>query len=108
MGCSAVVLESNHDPDMLSINPHYPAHVKARIAGRKGHLNNSDSAQFLSELVRSGTRQVALAHLSAENNTPELAYDTAQMALVGEEIYPGRDLLLTLARQEGPTGLMGL
>jgi len=107
-GAHTVILESNHDPELLRENLHYPEQLKARIAGRRGHLSNADSAEFLSELVRGGTRQVALAHLSQENNTPELAYDTAAQVLLEAGIQPGQDLHLTIARQEGPVGLLGV
>jgi len=106
-GSQIVVLESNHDISMLNANPHYPAVLKQRILGRRGHLNNGDASEFLCDLVRQGTTQVALAHLSQENNTPELAYDTAQQTLCGCDILPGRDLLLTVARQDRPVGLLG-
>ena len=74
LGCDAVILESNHDPDMLRTGP-YPYDLKRRIASRRGHLSNPDSAVFAARLCAAGTRKLMLAHLSAENNTPELAYD---------------------------------
>ncbi len=73
-GCDAVILESNHDPEMLHTGP-YPYHLKTRIASRKGHLSNPDSALLASRLCAKGTKSLMLAHLSAENNTPELAFD---------------------------------
>jgi len=106
-GARTVILESNHDPEMLKANLRYPETLKARIAGRRGHLSNADSAAFLAELVAAGTEQVALAHLSQENNTPELAYDTAAQALLDADVRLGQDLQLSIARQEGPIGLLG-
>lgn len=73
-GCDAVILESNHDPEMLRTGP-YPYDLKRRIASRRGHLSNGDSALLASRLCASGTKALMLAHLSAENNTPEHAYD---------------------------------
>ena len=73
-GCDAVILESNHDPEMLRTGP-YPYQLKTRIASRKGHLSNGDSALLASRLCAGGTKSLMLAHLSAENNTPELAFD---------------------------------
>ena len=73
-GCLAVVLESNHDIAMLEDGP-YPEYLKNRILSKRGHLCNSDSACLAAELVRNGTQGFILAHLSAENNLPELAYD---------------------------------
>ena len=73
-GCRAVVLESNHDPEMLQCGP-YPQDLKRRIASRRGHLSNAESALLAAQLCASGTRGILLAHLSRENNTPELAFD---------------------------------
>lgn len=73
-GCAAVVLESNHDPEMLAEGP-YPYDLKRRISSRRGHLSNPESACLAARLCASGTRAILLAHLSRENNTPELAFD---------------------------------
>ena len=81
-GCDAVVLESNHDIDMLLDGP-YPYYLKRRIRGTGGHLSNEESATLAAELVESGTKVLFLAHLSRENNRPELAYD-ACLSSVGE------------------------
>ena len=59
----------------------YPQRLRQRILGRNGHLNNADSAKALLKLIKSGTRAVFLAHLSADNNLPELAYNTVCEAL---------------------------
>ena len=81
-GCFALVLESNHDETMLREGP-YPYDLKKRIASRRGHLSNSDSAAFASELAEAGARAFILAHLSEENNEPDLALDEARSALSG-------------------------
>ncbi len=73
-GCDAVILESNHDTDLL-MNGIYPHALKQRIASKRGHLSNSDSSAFASHLYLTGTKSFMLAHLSQENNTPELALD---------------------------------
>lgn len=75
-GCEGVIIESNHDVEMLK-NGVYPYQLKQRILGNYGHLSNESCASFLPYLVKSGTRYIVLAHLSAENNTPSLAYDEA-------------------------------
>jgi len=75
----AVVIESNHDLEMLTNGP-YPEPLKQRIRGRHGHLSNADSAV----LVRAASNRLkwaCLAHLSEENNTPELAVDTHRQML---------------------------
>ncbi len=79
-GCEAVVLEANHDTDMLDDGP-YPYHLKVRIRSQKGHLSNRDSADLASYLAGTGTRAFLLAHLSAENNLPELAFDEINSAV---------------------------
>lgn len=71
-GCDALVLECNHDEGMLESGG-YPRALKQRISGRLGHLENSAAAQLLSRLDRSKLRHVIAAHLSRENNRPELA-----------------------------------
>ncbi len=71
-GCDALVLECNHDLDML-MNGDYPRALKARVAGRYGHLDNGTSAEILAALDRSKLQHVIAAHLSQQNNTPELA-----------------------------------
>jgi phosphoribosyl 1,2-cyclic phosphodiesterase len=70
--CEALVLECNHDADMLA-NGRYPPHLKRRIAGRFGHLDNTAAAALLAQLDRARLTHVVAAHLSQENNTPELA-----------------------------------
>ncbi|HKP52500.1 MAG TPA: MBL fold metallo-hydrolase [Chloroflexia bacterium] len=70
-----LVLEANHDVDRLW-RGRYPPALKRRVAGRYGHLANADAARLVSELARDGRpRTVWLAHLSAANNTPALAFD---------------------------------
>ena len=76
IGSRVVVLESNHDEQMLLKNPNYSYFLKQRILGKSGHLSNTLSAEAILKLVGTGTKQVLLAHLSEENNTPELAYNT--------------------------------
>ncbi|GAB7523710.1 MBL fold metallo-hydrolase [Paraburkholderia sp. 2C] len=78
-GCDALVLECNHDVDMLAIS-RYPASLKARIGGNHGHLNNEAAAEILASLDRSRLRHLVAAHLSQQNNLPELAQ--AAMAAV--------------------------
>ena len=80
IGCDAVVIESNHDIDMLMTGP-YPRELKQRVASNVGHLSNADCAQFASELADNGTRAFMLAHLSAENNKPGLARQTVHNAI---------------------------
>ena len=74
------MLESNHDLEMLRAGP-YPFMLKKRILGMEGHLSNIVAAEYAVSSVRAGTRQLLLAHLSDQNNTPRLALETASQAL---------------------------
>jgi phosphoribosyl 1,2-cyclic phosphodiesterase len=79
-GADIIVLESNYDSGMLR-GGQYPAHLKRRIQGPNGHLSNDDCASALVASVTSRTRSVCLAHLSHNNNSPELARSGAEEAL---------------------------
>lgn len=81
-GCSTVIIEANHDINMLK-NGVYPYYLKERVASRFGHLSNDTCARFASYLAENGTKSFLLAHLSAENNSPELAFNTVSSALDG-------------------------
>ncbi len=80
-GSDAVLLESNHDKEMLMNGP-YRWPLKQRIRGPQGHLSNEDAAEFALELAKDGTKIIFLGHLSQQNNTPELALTT-----VSEQLY---------------------
>lgn len=71
-GCNALMVESNHDSDMLENGP-YPRQLKQRVGGVHGHLNNAQTAALLARLDRSRLRWVCALHLSETNNRPELA-----------------------------------
>lgn len=79
-GCTAVVLESNHDIDMLKNGP-YPRRLKERILSPRGHLSNADCADAVCALSRDGVENILLAHLSRENNLPRLAYEASADAM---------------------------
>ena len=70
-GCHALLLECNHDRAMLAASS-YPASLKARVGGRFGHLSNDTSAEILQACMHGGLRHLVAAHLSAQNNRPEL------------------------------------
>ncbi len=69
---SLVILEANHDITRLMQNPHYPLLLKKRILSKLGHLNNQDTANSVLKMLGYGIRGVIAAHLSEENNTPQL------------------------------------
>jgi phosphoribosyl 1,2-cyclic phosphodiesterase len=77
-----LILESNHDLDMLKMGP-YPWHIKQRVMSRTGHLSNNVVSEFLSdaEVFDGRARHVVLAHLSEQNNNPDLARISAEEAL---------------------------
>ncbi len=79
-GCDALVLECNHDPEMLA-NGGYPSSLKQRVGGRFGHLNNADAAALLARLDNSHLQHIVAAHLSRKNNTRELAVNALSAAL---------------------------
>lgn len=79
-GADTVLLEANHDPDMLRLGS-YPAYLKLRILSERGHLSNPACAELASRLCESGTRRIVLGHISRENNRPELALQTVRAAL---------------------------
>ncbi len=78
--CHALLLECNHDADMLAAGP-YPAFLRQRVGGRFGHLSNVDAAQIARSLNHAGLSHVVAAHLSRQNNRPELAREALALAL---------------------------
>ena len=87
-GCHALVLECNHDTEML-MNSDYPYSLKQRVGGRYGHLNNQESAGILARLDVSRLQHLIAAHLSRRNNTPELAVRALSSAAQCEESWVG-------------------
>lgn len=73
-------LEANHDENMLLVGS-YPYILKQRILGERGHLSNDAAARLICTVLHPGLRHVILAHLSKENNMPELAYETVRVEL---------------------------
>lgn len=101
-GSKTILLESNHDVGMLTSGP-YPYYLKRRILGKEGHLSNEDSAETAAQLIKTGTKNIVLAHLSRENNFPELAYNThfARLSMEGAQL--NGDYTLTVADKDSPT-----
>lgn len=81
-GADAVLIESNHDEEMLRYGP-YPVYLKRRILSDSGHLSNACCADLARELALGGTKQIILGHLSRENNTPAIAMRTARESTAG-------------------------
>lgn len=95
-GCDTVLLESNYDEELMAHSP-YPYFLRRRIVGSRGHLSNTDCANELVELAKTGVKRFVLGHLSQENNRPELAYQNALSALLGAGAVPGEDFSLWVA-----------
>ena len=81
-GADTVLIESNHDEEMLRYGP-YPVYLKRRILSDRGHLSNACCAQLSRKLALGGTRRIILGHLSRENNTPALALSAARESTAG-------------------------
>lgn len=94
--CEAVLLESNHDVDMLNSGK-YPYALKMRILSGRGHLSNSDCAWLATQLALWGTKHIALGHLSENNNTPEKAYAASETMMRDNDIKIGSDVTLGVA-----------
>jgi phosphoribosyl 1,2-cyclic phosphodiesterase len=71
----AVLIESNYDDDMLRSGP-YPQHLKDRISGKRGHISNKDAAELLDACDTHQLQWACLGHLSAQNNSPDVALAT--------------------------------
>jgi len=97
--CDVLMLESNHDLEMLRDGP-YPWSVKQRVMSRVGHLSNEAASDFLEKNYDGNASYVVLAHLSESNNLPELARVTAERALRDRMSLLANKLLL--AQQDGP------
>lgn len=96
-GCRIVGIEANHDLDMLTNGP-YPSYLKARVAGRNGHLSNTQAVEALPSLITRETQVVVAMHISENNNTPQLVKHALKSALSGSAT-------LYLASQSEPLAL---
>ena len=97
-----IVVESNHDVDML-MNGSYPQYLKKRVRGEGGHLSNRECAELLHDVFHPSLHHVFLCHLSHENNEPDLAYRSAAKALQSEGVRVGEDLVLSVLMRNSPS-----
>lgn len=100
-GSELVLLESNHDLNMLKYGS-YPRDLRMRIAGDLGHLSNDNASEFASYLAEKGTKIIVLGHLSHENNTPTLAYDTLCSKLRDRGFENGKEVSVYVAKRDVP------
>lgn len=98
------IMESNHDIEMLN-NGSYPFNLRQRILSDKGHLSNYDSAKYLSSFIGDNTKCIMLAHLSEDNNTEELAYETLDNRLKKEDIHVDK---IIIAKQNKETEFISI
>jgi len=99
-GCNALILEFNHDPDLLMNGP-YPPALKQRVRSNQGHLSNGDASSLLDTLIHERLQRVVLAHLSETNNLPDLAYEEALRAVRNRL----EENILDISQQDKPTTL---
>lgn len=106
-GSSIVLLESNHDIEMLKCGK-YPYKLKMRILSGKGHLSNNDAGKGAIDLAKRGVRGILLGHLSRENNFEELAYSTVRDTLEASGVRVGKDIALAMTHKFRVTGRFDL
>ncbi|MBE3597072.1 MAG: MBL fold metallo-hydrolase [Hydrogenibacillus sp.] len=106
-GAEAYVFEANHDVAMLRVG-RYPWPLKRRILSDVGHLSNDDAAYALADVVHKTTRRIHLAHLSQENNVPEIARLSVVDILVRESVLSDADARVDVARPDAPSPLLSL
>ena len=97
-----LIIESNYDEKML-MNGSYPYFLKARILSDQGHLGNQQTADFLAEHLNGNLRHICLAHLSNENNTPDLALDTVKKTLTKCGISTNGELQISVLKRNRPS-----
>lgn len=96
------IFESNHNIEML-MHGRYPKWLKARVSSDVGHLSNESSAFYLTKLIGENTKEIILAHLSEENNTPEIALETLNKEFAENNIKFSN---IVVAKQEERTDLI--
>lgn len=106
-GADAVYIESNYDRDMLLVGP-YPYTLKRRIMGTYGHLSNEDCGSLIVTVLHKKLRYVILAHLSKENNMPDIAYANMRYTLDHNWHYTEPCPELIVAPRDMPTDIFTL
>ena len=102
-----LIIESNHDVNMLKVGK-YPWFLKKRILGEEGHLSNDDAGRLISEIMTGKEESILLAHLSKDNNFPELAYQSVANIIAEKGIIANKDVNLDLTYRDRPTKLYNL
>lgn len=101
-----LLLESNHDVNMLKYGP-YPYNLKRRILSEVGHLSNEDCGKVIVDILKYGIgKRVLLGHLSGTNNNPDLAYQTVLSVLQENSIEQNKDIYLAMASRHNPSNII--
>lgn len=99
-GLDALLIESNHDVNMLQAGP-YPYYLKRRILGDHGHLSNENAGRLLNFLLHDQLKHILLGHLSKENNYEALAYETVKLEIdQGDTPYRASDFYIAVAKRD--------
>lgn len=107
-GLDALLLESNHDVNMLQTGP-YPYYLKRRILGDHGHLSNENAGRLLSCILHDNLKHILLGHLSKENNYEALAYETVKLEIdQGDTSYCSGDFPITVAKRDEMSPIVNL
>ncbi len=105
-GLDAVLLESNHDINMLQVGS-YPYYLKQRILGLKGHLSNDNAGRLLCEILHENIKAILLGHLSKENNYEELALATVGTEItMGDNPFRADDFPIEIAKRDEPSRMI--
>ena len=104
-GADLVALEANYDLRSLRYGP-YPAYLKRRIESTRGHLDNTDCAEKVLELMQDGCKNFALCHLSRENNTPQMALDAVRNRIEESGYRPKPDVRVQAQKRDEPSEWM--
>ena len=107
-GLDAVLMEANHDINMLQVGS-YPYYLKQRILGNRGHLSNENAGRLLCEILHDGMKAVMLGHLSKENNYEALAFETVcSEVTLGDNPYKAKDFFISVAKRDEVSALVSI
>ncbi len=108
LGLNAVLLESNHDVNML-LTGRYPYYLKMRILGEKGHLSNENAGQLLNAILNDSMQYIMLGHLSRENNYEALAYEAVRLEIdQSDSPYRADDFPISIAHRDRMSEIINL
>ena len=102
-----LVIESNYDEEML-VNGNYPPYLKERILSDHGHLGNKQTASFLAGIINDNLSNICLAHLSKNNNSPELVFKTLKKTFLERGIILKSHQKITILNRNIPTDIISL